>query len=195
MDDVQGYKKISSATEVESLEQDFRLIGWRGQSTDVAPLICLSSQMLRQYISTQIQQAVANPVAYAASVAPEPTVAMSVEEFFDEMSDQYKDCYLQLFNDGSTISVKNQINLDPVSLSLSVSDNNVIVRTSVKCADLNISTIQVTFASAGEVPAFSPYILAEEYLSVVAPKQSGYINITFKAPLIAEGTQLSMSVE
>lgn len=186
---------INEATPVPSLDNDFFLIGWQGTSDDYAPLICLSSSQLREYI----QKLISGGAQGASLTSMAPVAKMSVEEFFDEMHNQTKDIYIQfevaeesgLFS----VKVKSQVNCEAeVVLVSEVSDGVYRIDTNIESSSLVQGTAQLTMESS--IPMLESIDLSGKYASIVVCLEGPcLINFTAKTPLVGDGVQLQMVQE
>ena len=189
---------INEATPVSSLDNDFFLIGWQGTSEGYAPLICLSSSQLREYIQNLISEGAAG--ASLMSMAPSAPVAkLSVEEFFDEMHNQTKDIYVQFEvtkEDGLfLVKVKSHVNCEAeVDLVSEVSEGVYRIDTNIESSSLVQGTAQLTMESS--IPMLESIDLSGKYASIVVCLEGPcLINFTAKTPLVGEGVQLQMVQE
>ena len=189
---------INEATPVSSLDNDFFLIGWQGTSKDYAPLICLSSSQLREYIQNLISGG-AEGASLLSMASPAPVAKMSVEEFFDEMHNQTKDIYVQFEvtdeGDRFSVKVKSHVNCEAeVDLISEVSDGVYRIDTNIESSSLVQGTAQLTMESS--IPMLESIDLSGKYASIaVCLEGSCLINFTAKTPLVGDGVQLRMVQE
>lgn len=186
---------INEATPVSSLDNDFFLIGWQGTSEGYAPLICLSSSQLREYI----QRIISGGAADASLMSMAPVAKLSVEEFFDEMHNQTKDIYVQfeVTEEGGlfSVKVKSHVNCEAeVVLTSEVSDGVYRIDTNIESSSLVQGTAQLTMESS--IPMLESIDLSGKYASIVVCLEGPcLINFTAKTPLVGEGIQLQMVQE
>jgi hypothetical protein len=143
---VQGVQVMNEASQVPSLNSDFFLVGWQGNIKENAPLVCVSAGQIRDYIHS-----ITGTSPEAVNALSEPTVAMSIEEFMDEMHGQFKDCFVQYsINDEGELSVNVERNIEASSLGSTITEVSINrtkyyrIDTNILLKDIAEETVQVS---------------------------------------------------
>lgn len=194
---VQGVQVMNEASQVPSLNSDFFLIGWQGNTKENAPLVCVSAGQIRDYIHS-----ITGTSPEAVNALSEPTVAMSIEEFMDEMHGQYKDCFVQYFiNDEGDLSVISERNISALALSPEVAEVTINrtkyyqINTNISLQDISEETIQVSQIVPSDSVGQAFIQSSLDTLIVCVKASSGKVNVSFKAPLVAKGVNIQMVQE
>lgn len=195
---VQGVQVMNEASQVPSLNSDFFLVGWQGNTKENAPLVCVSAGQIRDYIHSITGT---SPEA-AVNALSEPTVAMSIEEFMDEMHGQYKDCFVQYsINDEGDLSVISERNISATALSPEVAEVIINrtkyyqINTNISLQDISEETIQVSQIVPSDSVGQAFIQSSLDTLIVCVKASSGKVNVSFKAPLVAKGVNIQMVQE
>lgn len=185
---------INEATQVSSIEADFFLIGWQGSANKQAPLICLSSQQLVQFIESKI----ASATGFSTLSSDAPVAKVSLEELFDEANNQYKDCFIQYSISGSQPTILTSKNVDattPININTTIDGQPVyVINTGIRLQDIEPATIQVSQVVSDSV-GFSFVYDSSEFLMVAVKAVDSKVNVFFKAPLVGEGVSLNLVQE
>lgn len=194
---VQGVQVMNEASQVPSLNSDFFLIGWQGSVKENAPLVCVSASQIRDYIHS-----ITGTSPEAVNALSEPTVAMSIEEFMDEMYGQYKDCFVQYsINDEGDLSVISERNISALALSPEVAEVTINrtkyyqINTNISLQDISEETIQVSQIVPSDSVGQAFIQSSLDTLIVCVKASSGKVNVSFKAPLVAKGVNIQMVQE
>lgn len=194
---VQGVQVMNEASQVPSLNSDFFLIGWQGSVKENAPLVCVSASQIRDYIHS-----ITGTSPEAVNALSEPTVAMSIEEFMDEMHGQYKDCFVQYsINDEGDLSVISERNISALALSPEVAEVTINrtkyyqINTNISLQDISEETIQVSQIVPSDSVGQAFIQSSLDTLIVCVKASSGKVNVSFKAPLVAKGVNTQMVQE
>lgn len=194
---VQGVQVMNEASQVPSLNSDFFLIGWQGSVKENAPLVCVSASQIRDYIHS-----ITGTSPEAVNALSEPTVAMSIEEFMDEMHGQYKDCFVQYsINDEGDLSVISERNISALALSPEVAEVIINrtkyyqINTNISLQDISEETIQVSQIVPSDSVGQAFIQSSLDTLIVCVKASSGKVNVSFKAPLVAKGVNIQMVQE
>lgn len=194
---VQGVQVMNEASQVPSLNSDFFLIGWQGSVKENAPLVCVSASQIRDYIHS-----ITGTSPEAVNALSEPTVAMSIEEFMDEMHGQYKDCFVQYsINDEGDLSVISERNISALALSPEVAEVTINctkyyqINTNISLQDISEETIQVSQIVPSDSVGQAFIQSSLDTLIVCVKASSGKVNVSFKAPLVAKGVNIQMVQE
>lgn len=195
---VQGVQVMNEASQVPSLNSDFFLIGWQGSVKENAPLVCVSASQIRDYIHSITGT---SPEA-AVNALSEPTVAMSIEEFMDEMHGQYKDCFVQYsINDEGDLSVISERNISALALSPEVAEVTINrtkyyqINTNISLQDISEETIQVSQIVPSDSVGQAFIQSSLDTLIVCVKASPGKVNVSFKAPLVAKGVNIQLVQE
>lgn len=198
---VSGVQVMNEASQVPSLNSDFYLVGWQGSQNNNAPLICLSSQQLRQFI----EEVASGNARTSVQSLSEPTVAMSIEEFMDEMHDKFKDCFVQyVISDEGELSVTSERNIPAASFSPALTEVTINrtkyyrIDTNIQLRDIAEDTVQVSqVVSIEDVgQSFVQMEQAEQGKLIVCVRAvPSKVNLSFKSPLVAEGLNIQMVQE
>lgn len=188
---------MNEASQVPSLNSDFFLIGWQGSVKENAPLVCVSASQIRDYIHS-----ITGTSPEAVNALSEPTVAMSIEEFMDEMHGQYKDCFVQYsINDEGDLSVISERNISALALSPEVAEVTINrtkyyqINTNISLQDISEETIQVSQIVPSDSVGQAFIQSSLDTLIVCVKASSGKVNVSFKAPLVAKGVNIQMVQE
>lgn len=191
---IQGVQVMNEASQVPSLNSDFFLIGWQGSVKENAPLVCVSASQIRDYIHS-----ITGTSPEAVNALSEPTVAMSIEEFMDEMHGQYKDCFVQYsINDEGDLSVISERNISALALSPEVAEVTINrtkyyqINTNISLQDISEETIQVSQIVPSDSVGQAFIQSSLDTLIVCVKASSGKVNVSFKAPLVAKGVNIQM---
>lgn len=194
---VQGVQVMNEASQVPSLNSDFFLVGWQGNTKENAPLVCVSAGQIRDYI-----HAITGTSPEAVNALSEPTVAMSIEEFMDEMHGQYKDCFVQYsINDEGDLSVISERNISASAISPEVAEVTINrtkyyqINTNISLQDISEETIQVSQIVPSDSVGQAFIQSSLDTLIVCVKASSGRVNVSFKAPLVAKGVNIQMIQE
>lgn len=194
---VQGVQVMNEASQVPSLNSDFFLVGWQGNTKENAPLVCVSAGQIRDYIHS-----ITGTTPEAVNALSEPTVAMSIEEFMDEMHGQYKDCFVQYsINDEGDLSVISERNISALALSPEVAEVTINrtkyyqINTNISLQDISEETIQVSQIVPSDSVGQAFIQSSLDTLIVCVKASSGKVNVSFKAPLVAKGVNIQMVQE
>lgn len=195
---VTGVQVMNEASQVPSLNSDFFLVGWQGAQNNNAPLICLASSQLRQFI----EDLVSNSSGAESRSLSEPTVAMSIEEFMDDMHGQYKDCFVQyLISDEGELSVNSERNIPASSLGSIITEVSINrtkyyrIDTNILLKDIAEETVQVSQIVSLEDVGQAFIQTTQGMLVVCVRAVPGKVNLSFKAPLVAKGVNIQMVQE
>lgn len=195
---VKGVQVMNDASQVPSLNSDFFLIGWQGSVKENAPLVCVSASQIRDYIHSIIGT---SPEA-ADNALSEPTVAMSIEEFMDEMHGQYKDCFVQYFiSDEGELFVNVERNIEASSLGSTITEVSINrtkyyrIDTNILLKDIAEETVQVSQMVSLEDVGQAFIQTMQGALVICVRAVPGKVNLSFKAPLVAKGINIQMIQE
>lgn len=194
---VQGVQVMNEASQVPSLNSDFFLVGWQGNTKENSPLVCVSAGQIRDYIHS-----ITGTSPEAVNALSEPTVAMSIEEFMDEMHGKYKDCFVQYsINDEGDLSVISERNISALALSPEVAEVTINrtkyyqINTNISLQDISEETIQVSQIVPSDSVGQAFIQSSLDTLIVCVKASSGKVNVSFKAPLVAKGVNIQMVQE
>lgn len=172
---------INEATPISSMDVDFFLIGWQGKNNATAPLICVSSAQLRDYINS----------AAGRSMLSGSVASVSLEELFDEAGDSLKDCFICYEVSEEGVSVVSSINVKEQAPILQRLDSITVISTGIPSDVPVVGTPQVTPIISGS-GAVTDCVL-DDSTGVIRIQFKGgpcKINLSYKVPLIPEGVQV-----
>ncbi len=175
---------INEATPISSMDVDFYLIGWQGKNNMTAPLICVSSAQLRDYINS-----LAGRSAVSGRVA-----SVSLEELFDEAGDSLKDCFVCYEVSEEGVSVVSSINVKEQAPTLQRFDSTIVIDTGIPSNVPVVGTLQVTPIVSGSMTV-TDCVLDDSTGFVRIQFKGGpcKINLSYKVPLIPEGVKMELN--
>lgn len=200
---------INDAILVTSLTSDFYLIGWQGARNSQAPLVAMSSAVLRDYIGSLVSGRSSDggetTVSTMAMASP-MSHAVNVEQMFDSFAGSTKEIAVVLgivCGDADCDAVvKSNVNVDA-----SVGDVTLVAAGRGKVADIPVAlggvmpidgTVQATFVAKSVASAAKGYarvvITEDGLLHVVVPFIAGEtfdVNVSYRSELVA-GTHVLM---
>lgn len=109
---------ISDAQEVKSLDARFYLIGYFSNYVDSAPLMCISSETLSQYLEQRLVRTAQAPrrssemsVTVPEAVSEDVEV-VNIETLFDSLHGKTKEVYLVFRNEDTILNLVEGVNSD-----------------------------------------------------------------------------------
>lgn len=169
---------ISDAAQVSDLGLDFFLIGWQGQRGGQAPLICVSSSQLTQFIEDKIAQAVksqsANPNVLSTKIPKDSVELVSIEELVSEATKST--VRIQYKYDGKSLVILSSTDSSIASPKAAGSNiyNLAINSFSAKLDSLNVTVL----GTSGAAGSASLFIKDEVFYLKVGPSPC-IINVSY----------------